>query len=161
MYDFYTILAMEYEVTFYNGCVDSFSATGFGSTNNRLGSVQVTKLATTNANDFVDSGISPVGEMKHAQTKFLRPENEITFTGVLTPEDFIVDAKDADTDSTWVEVGQNPPVNRFLGFNITPVLTSSFTGQNKDCIAAIHMAVRLRFTAQFTQVNQSLRATAS
>ena len=116
MYDYYTILAMEYETTFYNGCVDSFQYTAAGTSSNRLGSIQVTQLATTNVSDFVDGGISPVGEMKRTQTKFLRPENEIVFKGTLTPADFIVDAKDADDDSTWVLISQSPPVNRFLGY---------------------------------------------
>ena len=121
----------------------------------------VTLLPTTNDSDYITGSlITPQAEMKNARTEMLTPEDTISFRGTLTPGDFIVDAKDADSDTTWTAVGSNPAIPRYLGYVIVAA-NSSQTGQSSQFYAGITAYVKLHYTVQFTQMNQSLRTAAS
>lgn len=162
MYDHYTVLACDIELHFYNGSVDTLTWTSTGTANNRLGCVQVHTLATTNSDDYVTSAaVFPIAEMKNVATNFLTPEDTLAVQRTLTPGDFIVDAKDADSDNTWVAVGSNPGVPRFFGYCITSTQWAAIPGQNKTPFTAIQVFAKLNYTVQFTQVAASLRQAAS
>lgn len=157
-YDYYSVLACEYEIHLYNAAVDTVTYTAVGTSAQRLGSVQASFLRTTDSDDFITTTtVYPIAEMKNVTTKFLIPEDSITFAGTVTPGDFLVDAKDADDDNTWVAVGSNPNVPRFIGYVITAAQWASVSGQNKTPFSAIQAFVKLHYTVQFTQINPSLR----
>lgn len=157
-YDYYTVLACEYEIHMYNAGVGSMTYTAVGSAAQRLNSVQAHFLPTTDSDDYITTTtVYPIAEMKNVTTKFLIPEDSITFAGTVTPGDFLVDAKDADDDNTWVAVGSNPNVPRFIGYVITASQWTSVSGQNVTPFSAIQVFVKLHYTVQFTQLNPSLR----
>lgn len=163
-YDYYTVLACHYHIEIYNGATDHISWTSVGTNSQRVGGVVVTLLPTTNATDIANMGSGapyPGAEMKHSQTQALWPENFITFKGTLTPGDFIVDAKDADSDTTWTAVGSNPAIPRFLGFAINSVNSGAFAGASKTIYTNCQIVVRLDYDVQFTQLNQTLRIAVS
>jgi hypothetical protein len=161
-YDYYTVLSAEYEMHFYNGGVGSVTYTSVGSSNQRLGCVQVHFNHSTNSNDFPTAVTPyPIAEMKNCRTKFLIPEETCSFQGTLTPGDFMVDAVDADNDETWIPVGSNPTINRFFGYVITPTLPAAISGQSTAHVSAIQVYLKIHYTVQFTQVNASLRQTPS
>lgn len=157
-YDYYTVIACDYEIHLYNGAVDSLTWTSSGTYANRIGCCQATLMRTTNVNDIQGTNVYPIAEMKNSTTKFLVPENTVVFKGTLTPGDFIVDAKDSDSDSTWTAVGANPTVGRYLGYQLTSSQQAALTGQNKTPVIAVTAYIKLDYIVQFTQVNQSLRA---
>lgn len=162
MYDYYTVLECEYEIHCYNAARNLITYTSIGTAPQNLATVLVSLNKTTNVNDFVNSGaITPIGEMKNVETQFLPPEMECVFRGKVTPGDYIVDAKDADSDNTWVAQGSNPGVLRYLGYVISPAQTGSLGGQNMQFFAAVQTYVKLNYTVQFTQINASLRESAS
>ena len=161
-YDYYTVLACDYEITLYNGGTDTNTYTAVGTASQRINPVMVTLLPTTNDSDFNGgSYVFPQAEQKNARNEMIIPEGIQTFRGTLTPGDFIVDAKDADSDTTWTAVGSNPAVPRYLGYKLVHTMQSALTGQNKQFYAAVTVYVKLDFTVQFTQLNQSLRIAAS
>lgn len=163
-YDYYTVLACHYHIEIYNGATDHIYWTSVGTNAQRIGGVVVTLLPTTNATDIANMGSGlpfPGAEMKHTQTQALWPENYITFKGTLTPGDFIIDAKDADSDATWTAVGSNPAVPRYLGFAINSVNSSAFAGASKTVYTNCQIVVRLDYDVQFTQLNQTLRTAVS
>lgn len=163
MYDYYCVLACHYQIKLYNGAVWTLTTTESGNLSNRHGAANVTLLPSTNSVDVFGSGdsISPHAEMKNAQTQFLEPEGVIEFSGTLTPGDFIVDAKDSDSDTTWTAVGSNPAVPRYLGYILTSAQWASITGQNETPFIVCYAQVILNFDVQFTQINQSLRSVGS
>ena len=124
---------------------------------------QATFLPTTNVADIPGSAtaVYPVAEQKNARTEVIIPDRSITVKGVITPGDYIVDAKDADNDSTWTAVGSNPTVDRLFGYALTSTQQAAMTGQNKTPYIAVMAYVKLHYTVQFTQVNQSLRSVSS
>lgn len=159
MYDYYAILQCDYEITLYNGGTDTITWTAGGSQNQRIGSAQVTFLRSTNTADFFNpTAIYPAAEMKNTSTYFLPPEGTVTIKGSVTPGDFIVDAKDADSDTTWTAQGANPAVPQYIGYMLSAANYSSFVGQSATPFSAIQAYAKLDYTVQFTQVNQSLRA---
>ena len=163
-YDYYAVLACDYEVEFYNCSREPVTYTGVGTNAQLVGGVTVTMLPTTNNTDVTTAGNGyqyPSGEMKNGQTKPLWPDRSITFSGTLTPGDFIVDAKDQDTDNTWTAVGSNPAVPRYLGFVLNSITNSAIPGVNETPYALIEAVVTLHYTVQFTQLNQTLRAATS
>lgn len=161
-YDYYTVLACDYEITLYNGGMDTSTYTAVGTSSQRLGCVMVTLLPTTNDSDYTSgSYVTPQAEQKNARTEMIEPEGMHTFRGTLTPGDFIVDAKDADSDTTWTAVGSNPAVPRYLGYRLVHCHQASITGQNKQFYSAVTVYVKLHYTVQFTQMNQSLRIATS
>jgi hypothetical protein len=161
-YDYYTVLSCDYELQFYNGGVASITYTAVGNASQRPGSVLVHTLPTTNVDDYVtNAAVYPIAEMKNVTTKFLMPEDVITITGTLTPGDFMVDAKDADSDNTWVANGSNPNVPRYLGYVLTSANNAAFVGQNNTPFSLIQVFAKLHYTVQFTQIAPSLRQTSS
>lgn len=163
-YDYYTVLACHYHIELYNCAVDTITYTAAGTFAQRVGAVTANIIPTTNVTDISNAGGGypyPSAEMKNVQTKVIWPENWVTFEGTLTPGDFIVDAKDADTDTTWTAVGANPAVPRYLGFGLNAFNATSFTGQNKAVYSNIHVFVKLHYDVQFTQLNQTLRSVSS
>lgn len=163
-YDYYTVLACHYHIELYNCAVDTITYTAAGTFAQRVGAVTSNLIPTTNITDIVNVGGGypyPSSEMKNVQTKVIWPENWVTFEGTLTPGDFIVDAKDADSDTTWTAVGANPAVPRYLGFGLNAFNATSFTGQNKAVYSNIQVFVKLHYDVQFTQLNQTLRSVAS
>ena len=160
-YDFYTVLACEYEIHAYNGAVGTNTYSS-NTRPNRLGCAIMSLLPSTNTNDYVTTQTPyPIVEMKNVVTKFMPPEEHLIFKGTLTPGDFIVDAKDADSDNTWVAVGSNPNVPRFLGYIINPALNANPGSIDAVPTMSITTMVKLNYTVQFTQVNQSLRSVPS
>lgn len=163
-YDYYTVLACHYEIQIYNCAVDTITYTAAGTFAQRVGAVLTNLMPTTNVTDISNMGAGypfPGTEMKNVQTKPLWPENWVTYAGTLTPGDFIVDAKDADSDTTWTAVGANPAVPRYLGFAINAMNSTTFVGQNKAVYTNCQVFVKLDYDVQFTQLNQTLRSVSS
>lgn len=163
-YDYYTVLACHYHLEFYNCAVDTLTFTSAGTFAQRVGAVTANVIPTTNLTDITNVGGGypyPSSEMKNVQTKVIWPENWVTFEGTLTPGDFIVDAKDADQDTTWTSIGSNPAVPRYLGFGLNAFNATTFGGQNKAAYSNIQVFVKLHYDVQFTQLNQTLRSVAS
>lgn len=157
-YDFYTVLACDYEIHMYNAGVGSATYTAVGSSPQRIKSCQAHFLRSTDSDDFITTTtVFPIAEMKNVTTKFLPPEDVVTFTGTVTPGDFIVDAKDADSDNTWVAIAANPNVPRFIGYVITASQWAAISGQSVTPFSAIQVYVKLDYTVQFTQINPTLR----
>lgn len=163
-YDYYAVLACHYKIRMYNASgQDPVTYTAAGGSGQTLGAVNVTTMATTNATDIsaTASTVFPIAEMKNAVTKFLRPQGYLDFEGTLTPGDFIVDAKDSDSDLTWTANGSNPSVPRYFGYKITPSLATTLIGLSENPFAAIQVQAILDYDVQFTQVNPTLRGTSS
>ena len=100
-YDYYAVLSCDYHIEGYNCCVDTVQHTSAGTVNQRLGCIQATAIPTTDIDDVSPTGyIYPQAEMKNTITKFVPPETTFKFQGTLTPGDFLVDAKDSDSDNT-------------------------------------------------------------
>lgn len=161
-YDYYSVLSFDYEIRMFNAQYDNSTFTAVGTAGQRIGTVNVTTLPTTNVSDYVTSGtIYPIAEMKNAYTTWIPVEQELFLSGTLTPGDFIVDAKDEDSVATWTAVGSNPTVGKFFGYVITPTQWTSLVGISEASYSSIVVQVILNYTVQFTQVNQSLRSTSS
>lgn len=162
MYDFYAVLACDYEIKMYNAYADPITYTAVGTSAQNIGTVQVTTIPTTNSLDITSSAfVYPAAETKNARTDWLPPDKTITIKGSLTPGDFIVDAKDSDSDQTWTAMGSNPTVDRLIGYHISSANNTSITGASEAPFALIQVLVILNYTVQFTQVNPSLRNTSS
>lgn len=164
-YDYYTVIQADYKLRFYNASFDSITYTAVGTSAQRPSCVNVTHvMGTTNSADITTPAngfIYPQAEMKNTVTEFLTPEGYIEFKGSLTQGDFIVDAKDADSDNTWVAVGSNPAVPRFFGYILSPGFWTTFTGGSETLYACIQVQVIIDYTVQFTQMNQALRSISS
>lgn len=164
-YDYYTVIQADYKLRFYNAAFDSITYTAVGTSAQRPACVNATHvMGTTNSADITTPAngfIYPQAEMKNTVTEFLTPEGYIEFKGSLTQGDFIVDAKDADSDNTWVAVGSNPAVPRFFGYILSPAVWNTLTGQSETLYACIQVQVIIDYTVQFTQMNQALRSISS
>lgn len=163
-YDYYAVLACDYEFEFYNCSREPITYTAAGTNAQLVGGVSVTMLPTTNNTDITNAGNGyqyPAGEMKNAQTQALWPDRSVVFRGTLTPGDFVVDAKDSDTDNTWTAVGSNPAVPRYLGFALNSITNGAIPGANETAYALVEVLVTLHYTVQFTQLNQTLRSVTS
>lgn len=164
-YDYYAVLSCDYTIRMYNASgQDPITYTSAGTSGQTLGAVNVTVIPTTNdadINSATTSLVYPAAEMKNARTDWLIPGAECEFAGTLTPGDYIVDAKDSDSDTTWTANGSNPAVPRYLGYVLSLAQPSVIIGQNEQQWAAIQVQVILHYTVQFTQVNASLRGTSS
>lgn len=160
-YDYYAVLACRYKISMFNCSKDPITWTAVGTSSQLLGGVLVTVLPTTNVNDISAMGsglVYPSNEMKNTQSFTLWPESSITIEGELTPGDFLVDAKDEDSDNTWTAVGSNPGVLRYLGVAINSIQVAALAGQNEQPYAAIQVVNKFDYDVQFTQMNQSLRS---
>ena len=164
-YDYFAVLQCDYVIRMYNAFADPVTFTAVGTSAQRIGCVNVTQfLGTTNPADITTPSngvIYPAAEMKNTNTYLLAPEDQLEIKGSLTQADFIVDAKDADSDQTWIAVGSNPTVDRIFGYVISPAQWTSLTGVSETPYSSIVVQVVLNYTVQFTQVNQSLRSVSS
>lgn len=163
-YDYYTVLACHYHIEIYNCGYDSIGWTVVGTNQQRVSGCIVTMIPTTNTSDITNAAtglIYPAVEMKNSQSKALWPEGIIEFEGTLTPGDFLVDAKDADSDQTWTSVGSNPTIQRYLGLAYNSNNSTSFSGATETPFTNLQIYVKLDYDVQFTQLNQTLRAASS
>ena len=129
----------------------------------RLNSAIATLIRTTDPTDLssVAAGVFPAAEMKNSTTKFIKPMDMVEFNGTLTPGDFLVDAAQADSDTTWTASGSNPAVARYFGILANFVQQTALTGQNERPYCGLQVYVKLDYTVQWCQVNPSLRRAAS
>lgn len=164
-YDFYAVLACEYQIKLFNAAFDSAAYTAVGTSQQQNAAVSVISFPSTNIYDFQDavsSGvIYPGAEMKNAQTQLLVPDDVVMISGTLTPGDFLVDAIDSDNDRVWTAVGSNSAVPRIFGYVLSPLQQSNPVGAAEVQYASIQVQVILNYTVQFTQMHQSLRTAAS
>lgn len=163
-YDYYTVLACHYHIEAFNCGVDSIGWTVVGTNTQKVSGCIATLMPTTNATDIstMAAGVPfPAVEMKNTQTQALWPETAIVFEGTLTPGDFILDAKDADSDTTWTAVGSNPAIQRYLGIAFNSCNSGSFSGATETPWTNIQLFVRLDYDVQFTQLSAALRGTPS
>lgn len=162
-YDYYAVLQCDYKIRMYNAHGEAVTFTAVGTNAQKIGCVNVSLLkCTTNAADYSASGlVYPIAEQKNVETRFLIPEDYTEFSGSLTQGDFMVDAKDADSDPTWTAVGSNPTIARSFGYVISPAQYTGLTGVNETPYSSIQVQVIIDYIVQFTQMNQSLRAIAS
>lgn len=164
-YDYYTVLQCDYSIRLYNGHAEAVTFTSVGTNAQKVGCVNVVHfLGSTNSSDMsaaANGMIYPAAEMKNTTTSFLIPDDYLELKGSLTQGDFIVDAKDADSDNTWVAVGSNPAIPRFFGYVISPAVWVALGGVNEAPYSTIQVQVVIDYTVQFTQMNQSLRSVSS
>ncbi len=165
-YEYYTVLACHYRIEVWNCARDSITYTAVGTSNQLVPGVSCTILPTTNAADIVNAAsgtVYPAMEMKNTQTQVSWPGgiDPVVFTGTLTPGDFMPDAKDADSDNTWVAAGSNPGILRYLGIILNPTISGTLTGQNKTPYARMQFVVTLDYDVQFNQVAASYRYSAN
>jgi hypothetical protein len=163
-YDYYAVLACEYKIRLYNGVNEAVTFTSAGTNAQSINCINATLLKTVNGSDFTsgdDGLIYPVAEYKNSTTEFLPPDTMIQFNGSVTPGDFILDAKDSDSDPTWTAVGSNPTVTRYVGYVLCSAQPNGITGVNETPYSTVYAQVILDYTVQFTQMNQGLRTTSS
>lgn len=163
-YDYYAVLACRYKFTFFNSAKDPITWTAVGTSSQLIPGVSITLLPTTNVSDIsaMSTGlVYPALEMKNTQSYTLFPEQSIVVEGELTPGDFLVDAKDQDTDNTWTAVGSNPGVLRYLGVSINSLISGALAGASETAYAAIQVVNQLEYDVQFTQMNQAIRSIGS
>lgn len=161
-YEYYTVLSCEYQIRLYNASgQDPVTYTAVGSSAQTIGAVNVAFMATTNVNDLITPATAgfafPQLEMKNVQNEFLVPQQMVSFTGKLSQGDFLMDASQADSDTTWTAVGANPAVVRYFGYSITPAQWAALVGVNETPNTAIQSQVILNYTVQFTQVAAGYR----
>jgi hypothetical protein len=163
IYDYYSVLACNYTIRVWNAAVDPISFTAVGTNKQLLGCVNMYIMPTTDASDCTNSGvIYPPAEMKNTRTDMLAPAQPVkTYTGTITPGDYIVDAKDADNDNTWTAQGSNPAIDRLLCIGFNRISPASPVGADEANYTNIAMQVILEYDVQFTQVKPALRHAAS
>ena len=164
MYDYYTVLKADYKITVINNANDNMQYTAVGTSAQRRTHCLAGLLKTCTEGDITIQGPSPFNETKGVQSQLLlsagSTHDHCIFSGTVTPGDWNVEAKDADSDATFTACGSNPSIERFLGLNVC-ALFSSATGQTEAEYASVTVLFELVQTVQFTQVNQGLRVTAS
>lgn len=163
-YDYYAVLATRVKIVFFNANYDTITYTSAGTSSQRVGSVAVTLLPTTNAFDASSAATGymfPALEMKNGTSHVLRPETEWVYENSFTPGDWLIDAKDQDSDNTWTAVGSNPGVPRYLALILNSTNASALSGASEVPYARIEYTLTIDYDVQFTQLNQSLRSAAS
>lgn len=156
VYNYYAVIACDYNIKLYNGNTQSYTWTGMGSST-RLGACAVTLLRSTVVGDLTPVNNFASWENKNRYTQVVMPEETITFSGRLTNDDFFMSATDQDNDRTWTAVGSNPAVSRYFGINVAPVLNEAITGLDKSVQSNLTVFAELTFTVQFTDVNDTIR----
>ena len=159
-YDYYAVLQCDYTMRFYNAAHDGVTFTAAGSSSQRIGSVNLAFLRTTNSAEFAslnNGSAYPMLEAKNVSAYMINPEETLELTGSLTQGDFILDAKDADQDPTWTSVGSNPAISRHFGYIMSPCQWTGLVGVNETPYSSIIVQVIIDYTVQFTQMNQTLR----
>lgn len=163
-YDYYAVLQCDYTMRFYNAAHDGVTFTAAGTSSQRIGSVNLAFLRTTNSAEFssLNNGVCfPALEAKNVSAYMINPEETLELTGSLTQGDFILDAKDADSDPTWTSVGSNPAISRHFGYILSPCQWTGLVGVNETPYSSIIVQVVIDYTVQFTQLNQTLRNVSS
>ena len=163
-YDYYAVLQCDYTMRFYNAAHDGVTFTAAGTSSQRIGSVNLGFLRTTNSAEFTslnNGSAYPMLEAKNVSAYMINPEETLELTGSLTQGDFILDAKDADSDPTWTSVGSNPAISRHFGYILSPCQWTGLVGVNETPCSSIIVQVVINYTVQFTQMNQTLRNVSS
>ena len=163
-YDYYAVLQCDYTMRFYNASYDGVTFTAAGTNSQRIGSVNLAFLRTTNSAEFasLNNGLAyPMLEAKNVSPYMINPEETLELTGSLTQGDFMLDAKDADSDPTWTSVGSNPAISRHFGYILSPCQWTGLVGVNETPYTSIIVQVVIDYTVQFTQMNQTLRNVSS
>jgi len=163
-YDYYTVMAFHYHIELYNCGNDAITYTAVGTSAQKVGGVVAAMIRTTNTADVTNMAngtMFPALEMKNTEFQALWPDRSVVFSGTLTPGDFIVDAKDADADTTWTAVGSNPAVQRYIGLALNSVNSGGFPGASETPYSNIQIVLKFDYDVQFTQVNASLRGVSS
>lgn len=163
-YDYYAVLQCDYTMRFYNAAHDGVTFTAVGTSSQRIGSVNLAFLRTTNSAEFtsLNNGVAyPMLEAKNVSPYMINPEETLELTGSLTQGDFMLDAKDADSDPTWTSVGSNPAISRHFGYIMSPCQWTGLVGVNETPYTSIIVQVVIDYTVQFTQMNQTLRNVSS
>lgn len=159
-YDYYSVLSTQYHIEAYNCSNDNIGWTVVGTNLQRVSGCIATLIPTTSTSDIANATTGlpfPAVEMKNTQSQAIWPEGLAVWDGTLTPGDFIVDAKDSDTDNTWTAVGSNPAVQRYLGVVFNSNNSGSFGGATETPFTNIQIWYTLHYDVQFTQLNASLR----
>lgn len=160
-YDYYAVLSTSYRIEAYNCAYDSIGYTTVGTSQQKVGGCIGTILHTTNTADITNatSGLPyPAVEMKNTRSQAIWPEGLAIWEGTVTPGDYIVDAKDSDSDNTWTAVGSNPGVQRYLGIVFNSNNSGPFGGATETPFTNIQLWYTIDYDVQFTQLNQTLRA---
>ena len=165
-YDYYAVLAMHYKIWVTNCYNDAITFTAAGTSAQAPSQAVTTIMPSTNTTDYASmvnaGGVFPTMEMKNTRSFVTNKEcPPLLIEGTLTPGDFIVDAKDADSDTTWTAVGSNPTVLRYLNVVHTHCLASALTGSSEVPYILMSAIVQLDYDVQFTQMNPSLRGVPS
>lgn len=163
-YDYYAVLSATYHIEAYNCADDMIGYTTVGSNLQKISGCIATVIPTTNTSDIANAtnGLPfPSVEMKNTRSKWLLPDRSIVFEGTLTPGDFIVDAKNQNSDNTWTAVGSNPAVQRYLGIIFNSNNSTSFGGATEPPFTNIQLWYTIDYDVQFTQLNASLRGATS
>ena len=163
-YDYYAVLQCDYTMRFYNAAHDGVTFTAAGTSSQRIGSVNLAFLRTTNSAEFTslnNGSAYPMLEAKNVSAYMINPEETLELTGSLTQGDFMLDAKDADSDPTWTSVGSNPAISRHFGYILSPCQWTGLVGVNETPCSSIIVQVVINYTVQFTQMNQTLRNVSS
>lgn len=166
LYGSYAVMACDYDIELYNCCTEQYTYTAVASNQQRLGTVNVTLLPSTDTGDFTgpagSTTIFPAAELKNGTTRMLCPEEKLRFTGSLEPGDFLMDAIPAQTDTTWTAVGSSPALRRHLGLIFTSFGSAgTLVGVSEAPISTIFFTVKLDYYVQFADASTALRRTAS
>lgn len=163
-YDYYAVLSASYHIEAYNCADDMIGFTVVGTNTQKVSGCIATIIPTTSTSDIANAtnGLPfPSVEMKNTRSQWLLPDRVATWDGTLTPGDFIVDAKDQDSDNTWTAVGSNPGVQRYLGIIFNSNNSGAFGGATEPPFTNIQLWYTIDYDVQFTQVNASLRGISS
>lgn len=163
-YDYYAVLSASYHIEAYNCADDMIGWTVVGTNTQKVSGCIATVIPTTSTSDIANAtnGLPfPSVEMKNTRSQWLLPDRVATWDGTLTPGDFIVDAKDQDSDNTWTAVGSNPGVQRYLGIIFNSNNSGGFGGATETPFTNIQLWYTIDYDVQFTQVNASLRGISS
>lgn len=163
-YDYYAVLSATYHIEAYNCADDMIGYTTVGANTQKVCGCIATVIPTTSTSDIANAtnGLPfPSVEMKNTRSKWLLPDRSIVFEGTLTPGDFIVDAKNQNSDNTWTAVGSNPAVQRYLGIIFNSNNSTSFGGATEPPFTNIQLWYTIDYDVQFTQLNASLRGATS
>jgi hypothetical protein len=164
-YDYYTVLACEYQIKIYVADSSSTTWTAVTPHGQQVGCINATFMKSSNGNDFNSAAgtglIYPGAEMKNTITEFLPPDSMATFKGTVTPGDFVLDMIEQDSDRTWTAVGSNPSSTRLIGYVLSTAQATALAGVTPDPFTTIFTQVILNYDVQFVQMNQALRATSS
>ena len=159
-YDYYAVLATHVKVNIYNANWDAVQYTAVGTSGQRIGSIAATLLPSTNTSEIaaMQSGYPyPAMEMKNGVSSILHPQEIWRYENTYTQGDWLIDAKDEDTDTTWTAVGGNPALPRYLGLSLNSLYPGALTGQSEQAYVTALVTITIDYDVQFTQLTPALR----